>query len=142
MEENWDDVDWNGYNQPAPVVNDTNFNRPSDMDRQSSRYDNRRDNYGSKYSNDRSRSSDNRSNRSNDRQNQRSSEYDDRRGGFDAEDSSHAIIDIDFGMAGKVIGSGGSQVRDMQDRYHVKVQVGEFVTPPNFNYQLYSHLMV
>lgn len=147
--EDWDNEDWTaGTTQvPSAVMGHNNRDRDNRSERSwgnrdsgnSDQYSRRhndastgghRDHSGSKYNNDRHR--DGRSHyRSddNDRQSKRASEFDDRRSGFGSNresygDGAHVVVDIDINMAGKVIGSGGSQVREIQDKFRVKVQVG------------------
>lgn len=155
MEEDWDNEDWDSK---APVQasaphqsRDNNRGGNNRSDWNDDRNDDRRS--GSKY-NDRPRSSYNRSNNhSDDRQSKRSNEFDDRRSGYgrnrgDDNDDDCSMIDINFNMAGKVIGSGGSQVRDIQERFNVRVNVGMYnilsylARPLNFTLNVYRIIRI
>lgn len=136
MDEDWDNEDSGAV--PAKSSHTSRDNRHDDRygNQDDNRYAKRHDD-GYSHSERRDRSngdrhrSDNRSqyrSDDNDRHSKRYSEHDDRRSGYGAngreENGEHITVDIDYNMAGKVIGSGGSQVRELQDRFRVKIQVG------------------
>lgn len=151
MEEDWDNDDW-APNAPTNTTSQQNTGSNSHQNDRSTYRDNRGNNsggyddkrgyndrrterntgYNDQRSNRNSGYDDQRSDRNsgyNDQRSDRNSGYNDQRSNKyndgQSDNDGSATIEVDQGKVGTIIGRGGSKIKEIEERFRVKVRIGE-----------------